>query len=319
MERVYRAAALAVAERPAVQGWVRHGRLGRDLVERFIAGETLNEALAAARNLNARGLTTTLDQLGESVEDEWTVRIAADTAITTLQEMAADGLEPNISIKLTMFGLDLDERRAVDRVAAVLAAAERVHGFVRIDMESAAYIDRTLAITEQLHERFPGRVGTVIQSYMRRSPADVDRLIARAIRVRLVKGAYAEPRRIAFRRRQEIDAAYRTLAERLLRDGRYPALATHDPALIEAAQAYAAATGIASDRYEFQMLYGVQPKEQVRLRREGYQMRIYVPFGTEWYAYFSRRIAERPANALFVARQLVEGRPGRGRKAAATS
>lgn len=309
MERLYRNVALAVAERALVQRIVRDGRLGRRLVGRFIAGERLEDALAAAGAIAGQGMTTTLDQLGEAVEDAASVRNAVDTALTTLQAMAQDGLEPNISIKLTMFGLDLDEEQTVEHVAAVLAEARRVNGFVRIDMEGSDYTERTIAITERLHERFPHQVGTVIQSYLYRSPEDIERLIQRRIRVRLVKGAYAEPATVAHTSPQEIDAAYVTLAERLLEAGVYPAIATHDPALIQKARDYARRQDIPNDRFEFQMLYGVRREAQQELTRQGYRMRVYVPFGTEWYAYFSRRIAERPANALFVARQLLDELP----------
>jgi proline dehydrogenase len=315
MQRLYRNTALAVADRDLVQRLVREGRLGRRLVERFVSGERLEDALAAAKSIARQGMTTTLDQLGEAVEDAWSVRIATDTAMTTLREMAREGLEPNISIKLTMFGLDLDEARTVEQVAAVLAVAEDVNGFVRIDMESAAYTERTIAITEALHDRYPKRVGTVIQSYLHRSPADLSRLMDLGIRVRLVKGAYAEAASVAYTKGEEIDAAYVTLMERLLDGGVYPALATHDPKLIAVARAYADRQGIDRDRFEFQMLYGVRRDAQEELTHQGYRMRIYVPFGTEWYAYFSRRIAERPANALFFARQVLDGLPvpGRGR------
>ena len=314
MERLYRNVALAVADRPLVQRIVRDGRISRRLVGRFIAGERLDDALAVGRTLAGQGMTVTLDQLGEGVEDAASVQDAVDTAIATLQAMDRDGLQPNISIKLTMFGLDLDERLAVEQVASVLAEARRVDGFVRIDMEGSAYTERTIAITESLHDRFPGQVGTVIQSYLYRSPEDVERLIQRRIRVRLVKGAYAEPATVAHTSPREIDVAYATLAERLLEAGVYPAIATHDPALIQAARDYARRQSIGSDRFEFQMLYGVRREAQQELTRWGYRMRIYVPFGTEWYAYFSRRIAERPANALFVARQLLDELPSRRKK-----
>jgi proline dehydrogenase len=190
---------------------------------------------------------------------------------------------------------------------AILTEAHRVGGFVRIDMEGSAYVERTLAIAESLHERFPTEVGTVIQSYLHRSPADTDRLIARGMRVRLVKGAYAEPEAIAHQQSEQIDTAYARLMERLLDDGRYPAIATHDPALIRAAKGYALRMGIPSERFEFQMLYGVRRDVQAALTADGYRLRVYVPYGTEWYPYFTRRIAERPANAVFVLRQLASG------------
>ncbi|MDQ3412061.1 MAG: proline dehydrogenase family protein [Chloroflexota bacterium] len=315
MQRLYRGIALAVADREVVRRIAGEGRLGRRLVRRFIAGETLAEALAAARAIARQGMTITLDQLGESVEDAASVRAARDTAIDSLEELHRAGLEPNISIKLTMFGLDLDEQAAVEQVAAVVAVADRVGGFVRIDMEGSDYTERTITITERLHDRFPGAIGTVIQSYLYRSPEDVERLLRRGIRIRLVKGAYAEPATVAYTNGDDIDAAYGTLMRRLLDAGSYPALATHDPALIAAARAHAKRHEIAPDRFEFQMLYGVRRDAQAALTRQGYRVRVYVPYGTEWYAYFSRRIAERPGNALFVARQLLDDLPrpgGRG-------
>jgi proline dehydrogenase len=178
---------------------------------------------------------------------------------------------------------------------------------VRIDMEGSAYTARTMALFERLHDEFPDEVGIVVQSYLRRAEADVERLVARRARVRLVKGAYAEPASIAFTRGAEVNRNFRRLMERLLAAGRYPAIATHDPALIEATKAFAVANGIGSERFEFQMLYGVRRDAQIDLAGEGYRMRVYVPFGTQWYPYFTRRIAERPANALFVLRQLIGG------------
>jgi proline dehydrogenase len=204
-----------------------------------------------------------------------------------------------------MLGLDLSDEVAHDNMVRLLEIARSVDGFVRIDMEGSAYTERTLAIAEALHERFFGLVGTVIQAYLHRSDRDVERLIEQRMRVRLVKGAYAEPASLALQRPREIDAAFVRLMERLLEDGRYPAIATHDPALVRATQGFALRMGIAPERWEFQMLYGVRREAQAALAREGYGMRIYVPFGADWYPYFARRIAERPANMLFVLRQLV--------------
>jgi proline dehydrogenase len=230
---------------------------------------------------------------------------AAVSYAETLTAMAARGLQPNISVKLSMLGLDLSDDLAFENMGILLTTAERTGGFVRIDMEGSAYTERTLRIAEVLHERFPGRVGTVIQSALHRSDRDVDRLIAKGIRVRLVKGAYAEPPSVALQRPQEVDAAFVMLMERLLADGVYPAIATHDDALIRATKGFALRMGIGSERWEFQMLYGVRRDEQLAIAREGYRMRVYVPFGVDWYPYFARRIAERPANALFVLRQIV--------------
>jgi proline dehydrogenase len=295
----------------AVAGWdeierlVRHGRFSRPLVDRFVAGESLDAALGAARALAGKGLTTTLDRLGENVLTLDEAQAAVASYAATLRAMAGAGLEPNISVKLTMLGLDIADETAFDNTLALLETAANVGGFVRIDMEGSAYTERTLAIAEALHERFPDQVGTVIQAALHRSDRDVERLIARRMRVRLVKGAYAEPPSVALQRPREVDAAFVRLMERLLEDGRYPAIASHDPALIRATQGFALRMGIAQSDWEFQMLYGVRGEAQIALRREGYRMRIYVPFGTDWYPYFARRIAERPANALFVLRQLL--------------
>jgi proline dehydrogenase len=270
-----------------------------------VAGDRIDDALITANRLTAQGLTTTLDRLGENVLTPSEAQTAVDSYAHTLREMAASNLDPNISVKLSMLGLDIGDDVAYDNMLLLLETARSVEGFVRIDMEGSAYTERTLAIAEALHERFDGLVGTVIQAYLHRSDRDVERLIGLRMRVRLVKGAYAEPVNLALQRPQEIDDAFVRLMERLLEAGRYPAIATHDPALVRATQGFALRMGIDPKRWEFQMLYGVRREAQLALAREGYGMRIYVPFGADWYPYFARRIAERPANMLFVLRQLV--------------
>jgi proline dehydrogenase len=303
--RFVRHGILTASNQDWVEGLIRRGRFSRSLVQRFIAGDTRDDALAVAAALAANGLSATLDQLGENVLTPAEGASAAVSYAETLTAMAARGLQPNISVKLSMLGLDLSDDLAFENMGILLTTAERTGGFVRIDMEGSAYTERTLRIAEVLHERFPGRVGTVIQSALHRSDRDVDRLIAKGIRVRLVKGAYAEPPSVALQRPQEVDAAFVMLMERLLADGVYPAIATHDDALIRATKGFALRMGIGSERWEFQMLYGVRRDEQLAIAREGYRMRVYVPFGVDWYPYFARRIAERPANALFVLRQIV--------------
>jgi proline dehydrogenase len=304
---LFRKPVLAVAGRPAVEQFVRERRISQGLVRRFIAGETLDEALDATQKLRRLGIAATLDQLGENVETAEAAATAAATYVQTLDRISAAGIQPNISIKLTMLGLDAGEERALANLEPILADARRVGGFVRIDMEGSAYVERTMEIFEAIHERYPTEVGIVIQTYLHRARRDVERMIDRRARVRLVKGAYAEPESIAFQSREEIDDNYRRLMELLLEHGAYPAIATHDPALIAATRAFAAEKQIPTDRFEFQMLYGVRRDAQVGLVADGYRMRVYVPYGTEWYPYFTRRIAERPANALFVLRQLVSG------------
>ncbi|CAA9542944.1 MAG: Proline dehydrogenase [uncultured Thermomicrobiales bacterium] len=307
VQQLLRRPLLALAESDQVEGLMRRNGFSKGLVARFVAGEDLETALGQVRALADQGMTSTLDQLGENVASEEEARQAVGSYTAILDRIAEANLEPNISVKLTMLGLDLGDPVAMANLAPILERAEAVGGFVRVDMEGSTYTERTMAIVEAMHDRFPGRVGTVIQSYLRRAEADVERMIARNARVRLVKGAYAEPATVAFQDRREVDANYARLMTRLLDAGTYPAIATHDPALIAQARDHAARQGIASDRWEFQMLYGVRRDEQVALTKAGYRMRIYVPFGTEWYPYFTRRIAERPANALFVARQLVSG------------
>jgi proline dehydrogenase len=296
---------LATAEREEVERYIRTSPWSRTLVARFVAGNWLEDALLAASRLAAQGLTTTLDQLGENVLTPGEARTAVESYAETLRQMAASNLDPNISVKLTMLGLDIGDEVAYDNMLVLLETARSVDGFVRIDMEGSAYTERTLAIAEALHTRFEGRVGTVIQAYLHRSDRDVERVIGMKMRVRLVKGAYAEPASLALQRPREIDEAFVRLMERLLEAGRYPAIATHDPALVRATQGFALRMGIDPARWEFQMLYGVRREAQVALASAGYGMRIYVPFGADWYPYFARRIAERPANMLFVLRQLV--------------
>lgn len=302
---IFRKPVLAIADRSEVQNFVRSREMTQGLVKRFIAGENLETALDATTRLSRLGITATLDELGENVNTEEEASSASLRYIATLSRMAAAGIEPNISIKLTMLGLDLGNEIAIANTLPILESAQSVNGFVRIDMEGSAYTERTMAIFESLHDQFPSVVGIVVQTYLHRARGDVERMIARRARVRLVKGAYAEPTAVAYQNRDEIDDNYRRLMELLLADGNYPAMATHDPALIAATRLYAKANEISADRFEFQMLYGVRRDEQTNLISDGFRMRVYVPYGTEWYPYFTRRIAERPANALFVLRQLI--------------
>lgn len=296
---------LATAERDEVERLIRDSPWSRALVARFVAGDRLEDALAAATKLAGQGLATTLDRLGENVLTLDEARGAVGSYAETLRALAARGLDPNISVKLTMLGLEIGDDVAYDNMLTLLETARSVAGFVRIDMEGSAYTERTLAIAEALHSQFAGLVGTVIQAYLHRSDRDIERLIDVQMRVRLVKGAYAEPASLALQRPSEVDQAFVRLMERLLEAGQYPAIATHDPALVRATRGFALRMGIDPTRWEFQMLYGVRREAQRALAHEGYGMRIYVPFGADWYPYFARRIAERPANMLFVLRQLM--------------
>lgn len=301
---ITRRAVLGVADNPRVSTFFRSSDVAKGLVGRFVAGETLETALAATLDLASKGITSTLDHLGENVTTREEATAAIGSYVEILHRMHAAKLEPNISVKLTMLGLDLGRDVARDNMIPILEAARSCSGFVRIDMEGSRYTEDTMVLFEDLFAQFPDEVGIVIQSYLRRAEDDVRRCIELGARVRLVKGAYAEPEAVAFQERVEIDEHFAHQTRMLLSDGNYPAIGTHDMVLVRSAIEHAQRNQIAADRFEFQMLYGVRRDKQNELVDNGYRMRVYVPYGSEWYPYFSRRIAERPANALFVLRQL---------------
>ncbi|HEX9244613.1 MAG TPA: proline dehydrogenase family protein [bacterium] len=301
---------LALSHRRSLQRFALRNPVLRRAALRFVAGERLEDAVAVIRRLNQAGLLATLDVLGEHTATRDGAAAGAESYLVILDELRRSGVDSNLSLKLSQLGLDVDEALCEALLRRVLARAGTM--FVRVDMESSQYTDRTLRLVEALWAGGLRNVGVVIQSYLRRSEADVERMIALGIRVRLVKGAYAEPPSVAFPRKQDVDLSFERLAERLLRRGTYPAIATHDERLIDAAKRAAAAGGIAPDRFEFQMLYGIRRDLQARLRREGYRVRVYVPFGEEWYPYFMRRLAERPANVMFVLKSVLRERGAGG-------
>lgn len=271
---------------------------------RFVAGTTLDQAVTAVRALNADGASATLDILGESVSDRASAERAAAAYVSTIERIAAEGLDANVSVKLTQMGLDLGLDECLEVLRPVVEAGGRHGIFVRIDMESSAYVDRTLEVVRRL--RAEGcDIGPVIQAYLHRSRDDVDRLAADRVRTRVCKGAYAEPPDVAIQERAAIGDAFVSLVERLLTADAYPGVATHDPDMIERVKAFARERDIGSERFEFQMLYGIRRDLQRQLLGDGYRLRVYVPYGTEWYPYFMRRLAERPANVLFVLRTIV--------------
>jgi proline dehydrogenase len=281
------------------------------MVARFVAGETLDEALSALERLRAGGFRTTVDVLGEAVTSADAARAAADEYLDTLDALAARGLDPNVSVKLSQMGLGIGEGVARENIERILTRAATHDAFVRIDMEDHATTDATLAVWRAVRpiNASHGDSGVVIQAALRRSPVDVDALIAENARIRLCKGAYVEPASVAFPDKPDVDEAYGALMERLLQDGNFPGIATHDERLIARAVAFARSNGIGPERFEFQMLYGVRRDLQERLVRAGYGVRVYVPFGTQWYPYFMRRLAERPANVAFILRSILrEGR-----------
>jgi len=275
------------------------------LAKRFVAGETIDSALEAVRELNAAGLTATLDFLGEDVTDPSEARRTRDTYLDMLAAIERSGAATNVSVKLTALGLLVDEALCTGFLSDIVErAATLADPFVRIDMEGSAVTAQTLHVFENVFARHRN-VGPVIQAYLKRSPADVERAIELGARVRLCKGAYREPETIALAEMTEIRKAYLRMAEALLARGNYPGIATHDDRIIEAVKAYAATHGATKERFEFQMLYGVRPELQRALAAEGYRVRIYVPFGTHWAGYFYRRVTERKENLFFALRSLV--------------
>jgi len=307
---------LALSRARWAQGAIASLPVSRQMARRFVAGETLEHAITVAKGLNSRKLNVTLDFLGESVTGIRETVAASDEYVHALDAIEASGVRANVSIKLTQFGLDLDQAICVDNVRRVLERAKQIHSFVRVDMEGTPHTERTLEVVRQLRAEFDN-IGTVLQAYLYRTETDLTQLAHEGTRIRLCKGAYQEGPAVAFPVKADVDANYVKLSRLLLdrsanaqRDdyGRVPplvALATHDEAMIAAAKAYAQERGIGRDQFEFQMLYGIRRETQDKLATEGYAVRIYVPYGTSWYPYFMRRLAERPANVWFFARSLL--------------
>jgi proline dehydrogenase len=299
-----RALFLFLSHQARLRRWMETSRIAQRLSRRFVAGETLAEALAIGRKINPEGISFTLDHLGENVTSLAEAEASSDVYLRVLEEIHAAAIDGNVSLKLSQFGIDLSEGACRANVSRLVRKAAEIGNFVRVDMESSAYTDRTLRLVCDLHAEFKA-VGTVIQAYLYRSEADVEMLCNRQVRVRLCKGAYLEPHSVAFPRKADVDRNYVHLMKILLDKGTYPAIATHDPRMIDATRQYAARQGLARDRFEFQMLYGIRRDLQRQLVAQGYRLRLYVPFGKAWYPYFMRRLAERPANVLFLLRNLI--------------
>lgn len=272
---------------------------------RFIAGETIEEAVACARSLQARALLLTLDYLGESVRTLEEASAATREYVRLLDVIVAAGIERNISLKLTQLGIDIDRATCVDNLRRILEPAQKSGFFVRIDMEDSSYTEVTLEVFETLWQQEYRNVGVALQAYLYRTEKDVRRMNELGARVRLVKGAYKEPASVAWQKKEEVDASFVRLMKLLLDGGTYPAIATHDPTIIQQTRGYAGERGIGRERFEFQMLFGIRRDLQSSLVAEGYRMRIYVPFGRQWFPYFMRRLGERPANVGFVLKSLV--------------
>jgi proline dehydrogenase len=296
---------LFLSRQASLRRWVETSALARRLSSRFVAGETLAEALAVARRVNSEGISVTLDHLGENVSTLDEAAASRDEYIRALDQIQAQGLNANVSIKLSQFGIDLDESICRANVEQLVVAAAQHSSFVRVDMESSAYTDRTLDLVRDLHTRY-GAVGAVIQAYLYRSEKDAEQLCAERIRVRLCKGAYLEPASVAYPHKADVDRNFVRLMRILLEAGTYPAIATHDEAIIKEAERFVASRQIPASAFEFQMLYGIRRDIQKRLASLGFRLRLYIPYGKAWYPYFMRRLAERPANLLFLIRNLAK-------------
>ena len=301
-----RALLLELAKSSRLRRWITSNGTTRRLAQRFVPGEDLAPAVEAARRCNRSGMTVSLDQLGENVLSREDAKRARQAYTDALDRIAAENLDANVSLKLTHLGLDLGDEFCAEQLRIVTQRAAGLQNFVRVDMEGSAYTDRTLRIVKQARAETDS-VGTVIQAYLYRSEKDIQDLMSIGCRIRLVKGAYKEPSEIAFPRKKDVDANYIKLMRLLLPSGIYHALATHDPMMIDAVIRFAAERGITKDKFEFQMLYGIRTDLQSRLVREGYRVRVYIPYGEEWFPYFMRRLAERPANLLFFARNVLRG------------
>ncbi|PYX07130.1 MAG: proline dehydrogenase [Acidobacteria bacterium] len=304
-----RAFFISLSESRSLRALAERSSIGQRVSARFVAGTQVADVLQATSAVNQRGMGVSIDNLGENVTNAEEARESAQLYHQLLDEISARKLNANISLKLTHMGLDVDENLACELVSGLVAkaASSNPRNFVRVDMEGSAYTQRTLDFVHKLH-RIPGNqecVGAVIQSYMRRAESDIDALLSEGIRIRLCKGAYKEPPEIAFQAKSEVDANYVKLMKILMKSGIYHGLATHDEKIINHAKAFATRENIPHDAFEFQMLYGIRRDLQRRLAKDGWRMRVYIPFGTEWYPYFMRRLAERPANVLFVARNLL--------------
>ncbi len=301
-----RQAILAAVANRAVRRFVR--RYGMRLgASRFVAGETLDDAVRAIRGLNERGLLANTTLLGELIRDPDEARAVAGTYEGVVQRLVDEGLRANVALKLTHLGLALDEELAFENVVRVVSRAAELGSFVRIDMEESEWVDATLRIYRRLCDAGSENVGIVLQAYLYRSEVDLASLLQLRPNVRLVKGAYLEPPDVAYPRKQDVDAAFVRLLERSLRESGFTAVATHDERLIEHAIAFAAREGIERERFQFQLLYGVRPRLQLDLVRRGFDVLVATPYGPEWYRYLMRRLAERPANVLFFLRNLVRG------------
>ena len=295
---------LHLAQNPRMKEFVTHNRVARGAVRRFVAGELLDDAIQATQALNRRGIQVALDLLGENVTDTQKARTATHDYIQALDLLKKTDVDANISVKLTALGLDISNDLCDENLRTILDCARELNVFICVDMEGSLYTERTVDTVLRMHEHYD-IVGTVIQSYLYRSYNDIEQLIAQGVRIRLVKGAYQETESVAYQEKSDVDKNYLQLMEMLLARGNFPAIATHDERIIAAACKYARDHGISKSSFEFQMLYGIQRDLQEKLVKQGYNMRVYVPYGSQWYPYLMRRMAERPANLMFFMKNIL--------------
>jgi proline dehydrogenase len=299
-----RATLLKLSESPKFANWVTSNATTRKMSRRFVAGETLDDAIAAAWDCQRAGMMSSLDYLGENVATVTDAQRARDSYLEIFDRIAEEGLHANVSCKLTQLGLDLSTEFCEGLVSSIVERAAALESFLRVDMEGSVYTQRTVELVKRVRSNSPA-IGTVIQSYLYRSEQDVQDLLAYGCRIRLCKGAYKEPEEVAFKRKADVDGNYVRLMRNLLTSGFYHGIATHDPTMIAATIRWAAEKRVSKDDFEFQMLYGVRTDLQKRLVRDGYKLRVYIPYGRDWFPYFMRRLAERPANLGFFLRNFL--------------
>lgn len=299
-----RALLLRLSESKRLAPWMMRSRASRAVARRFVAGESIEDAVTAVRALNRSRNLTSLDLLGENVADESGARHAAEGYLGIFDRISREQLDANVSLKLTQLGLDLSDSLCGELLEKIVAHAANLRNFVRVDMEGSAYTQRTVEIVKRVRARYPS-VGTVMQAYLYRTEQDIQDLLAAGCRIRLCKGAYMEPPEVAFPRKADVDANYVKLMKILLASGIYHGIATHDPKMIQATKDFVRTRKIATNQFEFQMLYGIRTDLQRQIIREGYRLRVYIPFGSDWFPYFMRRLAERPANLAFFLRNLL--------------
>jgi proline dehydrogenase len=296
---------LWLSEQRSVFDFIKSNGIARKLASRFVAGETVDSAIEAAKVLNGDGTMVSLDLLGESVSSREETGAARDEVLEILDAIFETKVDGNVSVKLTQLGLDIDRTLCIENMSQILERAKELDIFVRIDMESTEYTERTLEIFDELHDKYGNVVGIVIQSYLYRSAGDIEMLVKRGARVRLCKGAYSEPPELAFQDMKDVRAAFVALMKRLVDDGTYPGIATHDDEMVDKTLKYVEANSIPVERFEFQMLYGVRRDLQKKLRNQGFNVRVYIPFGSNWYPYLMRRMAERSSNVGFMVKSLI--------------